>query len=191
MAAPDQQFQDLLARVRNGVAEAARDLFTSCKDFLLRWIPRRIQYHPDRPALRSTESYVQDAFLAAWQALCKGMVFLNREAFVAYLRTTVRHKIAMDARRAHGPHLHWKDRVPLEGLPPDCLISREPSPEEFALVEDWLDQMDRLWPGVRRALEMKMRGWKKEDISDHLRINEKFLGRMILWLRRHGFPLPE
>jgi DNA-directed RNA polymerase specialized sigma24 family protein len=184
--------QDLLARIHNGDRQAAAELFHSAKPYLERIIRRRLERYAIPQALCSGSDCFQAVALAAWVHLAlQGRSFLTFEMFLAWCRAVAEHKIDKAARHLCGPHLNPENRVPLEEVPPDAQLSREPASEQLALVNDMLDQMERTRPGARRALEMKMASWKDEDISDHLRINPKLLGRMFRWLRWHGFPLPE
>jgi RNA polymerase sigma factor (sigma-70 family) len=175
----DPEFEALVARVRQGDPQAAGEFYDSCKDHILRSIRYRLKHYAQRHGLRDPDDYLQSALAAFWEALNDGKEFFTREDFIAWMRKVAQNKINKDARR----NRNQLQRVALEEVQEDKLVSGQPTPEQFASAEDLVTALERAFPGCRWAVQMRLAGYTLEEIGDRLHINLRFLERLFAKLR--------
>jgi DNA-directed RNA polymerase specialized sigma24 family protein len=179
----DPEFAALLARVRQGDPQAAEEFYDSYKDIVLRSLRYRLQEYAQRHGLRDPEDYLQSTLGAFWEALHEDpdflARFLKREQVVAWMLKVAQNKINKDARRPCNRH----QRVALEEVPQDKLVSRQPTAEQLAYAKELLAALEDVFPDYRDAVQMRLAGYTLEQISDHFRKNRRFLERMFAKLR--------
>jgi DNA-directed RNA polymerase specialized sigma24 family protein len=110
--------------------------------------------------------------------LCQAAKNQTREARRRYLTT---QKYDMDRERSLEPFSSNDENRPDEDVIENReLLSRDPSPSQFASVrERWNRILETASQRDRRILQLRLEGHSFDDISDRLKINERTARRAI------------
>jgi RNA polymerase sigma-70 factor (ECF subfamily) len=158
----DATTTDLLARARAGDAHARNQLFSRCRDPLVRWAHGRLPAHArDR---YDTDDLVQITFVRTLERM-DGFVPRHEGAFLHYMRTILLNQIRDEIRRTA--------RRPAREDLDDNLHDGGPSPLESAMGKDVLERYERaltrLQPDQQEAVILKLElGLGYQEIADKL-----------------------
>jgi RNA polymerase sigma-70 factor (ECF subfamily) len=182
MWGPQQEFEALMERVREGSAEAVGEFLDRYGPHILRVIRRKLH-----KALRSKFDSI-DFMQAVWASFFttppQTWTFDRPEALIAYLTTLASNKVVAEYRRRL---LTEKGNVgrefPLDeesGQHARALIAQQPTPSAVLMAEE---EWDRLMQGqpesVQRVLALLRLGHTQEEIAQKLDMNERTVRRVL------------
>jgi RNA polymerase sigma-70 factor (ECF subfamily) len=186
----DVQSADLLARWRQGDQEAAGELFRRYAGRLIALarskLSARLARHLD------PEDVVQSAFRSFFTGARAGRYALERSGDLWRLLVAITlHKLQHQVERqtagkragAHGP--------PGEAPAGRCVLrvqvpARGPTPAEAAALADTLGQVFRgLDPLQRRMLELRLQGYRLDEIAGEVRRSERTVRRLLERVREY------
>lgn len=109
--------------------------------------------------------------------LCQAAKNQTLEVRRRYLTT---QKYDMDRERSLEPFTSDDDRPDEDVIENRALLSRDPSPSQFASIrERWNRLLETASHRDRRILQLRLEGHSYDDISDQLKINEATARRAI------------
>jgi RNA polymerase sigma-70 factor (ECF subfamily) len=178
MSEAQNEFEKLMQRVRDGDAEAGRELFERYGKAIQMVVRHRL----DRRLRSQFDSldFAQDAWASFFDTPAENHTFQTSEELVAFLTRVVRHKL-IDAYRQRF-HTARRDAGPVPDEPLDLSEqpARQPTPSQVAIAEEeWDRLLHNKPPKVRRALEMLRAGHSRQEIAESLGINAKRIQRLI------------
>jgi RNA polymerase sigma-70 factor (ECF subfamily) len=176
----DQNFRDLLRRVREGSEDAALELVEQYGDSIRRAV-RRVLHQKLRSKFDSLD-FVQ----IVWSSVFRSPGFLDRctrpEDLAAYLVTMARNKVGMEVRRRMVSEKYNVNReTSLErGMGP-CqaqLSDSEPGPMDVAIArEKWRLLLEDQPPSIQRAAQLRLEGRTWRQIAEELHLDETTIRR--------------
>jgi RNA polymerase sigma-70 factor (ECF subfamily) len=182
MSEPDNDFRELLARVRNGSEDAAWELVDRYGDRVQRAV-RRVLNRQLRSKFDSLD-FVQ----LVWSSLFRTRNRLDRfekpEDLAAFLITMARNKVGMEVRRRLTTQQYNVNRetsldqriTETRDDPPD----REPAPVETAIAkEQWERIFDQQPDRYRNIVELRLQGKTHQEIAVHLGVSECTVRRFL------------
>jgi RNA polymerase sigma-70 factor (ECF subfamily) len=174
-------FQALLRQVQQGSPAAARELYDTYVNHVLRGVRVRL-WHRMRSKFDS-QDFVQQVWASFFDEPQRLPDFDSPEALVNYLLGMAFNKVAGEGRHlstqkhniqreqridtaatAAGPHPH----------------SRDPTPSAVAVYHEQYDRLvERQPPQVKRVVELRLTGKTFEEIAEELEIDESTARRVI------------
>jgi RNA polymerase sigma factor (sigma-70 family) len=171
----DDDFRELIDRVREGSEDAAWELVDQYGDSIRRAVRRALN---DR--LRSKFDSL-DFVQIVWNSLFRVRDKLDRfdcpEELTAYLVTMARNKVGLEVRRRmmtekHGVK-HERSLEQLQAKGDAGIPSRQPAPVDVAIARE---QWDRLLQGqpqhYRRIIQLRLQGHTYRSIADTVHLDE-------------------
>ncbi len=180
----DVQSADLVARWRDGDEAAAGELFHRYAERLIALARSRLSERLARHV--DPEDVVQSAYRSFFTGARAGRYVLARDGDLWRLLVAITlHKLQHQVER----HTAGK-RNPARACPAgprDNLLGleaevpdREPTPAEAAALADTLEQLFRgLEPVERRMVELRLQGWRLEEIAAQLQRSERTVRRLL------------
>jgi RNA polymerase sigma factor (sigma-70 family) len=178
-------FQELMARVRTGSPEAARELFDRYGEHVRRVVRRKLHQR-----LRSQYDSL-DFQQAVWASFFTGApvqhLFATPEELMAFLARMAYNKVVdafrkglqtarSDLARTKSLEQPGPDALPLAGT----LAAAQPTPSQMAIAnERWEQLLQDKPPQHRRILELLRRGYTHKEIAALAGLHPKVIQRML------------
>ena len=178
----EQEFAQLMQRLREGSEEAAQVLFERYGPHILRVVRRKL-HHKLRPQFDSID-FVQDVWASFFADRSRQATFDRPEALVRFLANMACHKV-IDAFRHN---VQTKKRDVDRDRPLDQVVNtkdprlaaRQPTPSQVAVAKEQWDQLlDRVPEHYRPILTLLREGDTREEIARKLGLNEKTVQRVL------------
>jgi RNA polymerase sigma-70 factor (ECF subfamily) len=180
------RFEGLMQRLREGSAEAARELLDSCADSVLWVIRRRLN-----PRLRSkfdSWDFQQDVWASFFRRAAQAQQFHQPAQLLAFLRAIARHKVASANRRWLDEAKHDVRReVSIQRLAAEQggIFAADPDPEAAACVhEEWARLIAGLPVRARTALDLLRQGYSQREVAARLGVNPRTVRRLVEHLKQ-------
>ena len=181
MAAPTNEFAELMKRAVGGCPEAHALLVHKYSDTIRRVVPWYLSKRLH--SICDSTDFVQDVGESFFSDLGKKNEFPDAEGLFAHLIQIVRHKV----EKAHRAHLDTAKRdlsrcVPLgdRNGPAAALADPALTPLQAALQRDeWLKYLDGLSSGQRHLVLLLREGHCREEIATRMRVDARTVRR---WL---------
>jgi RNA polymerase sigma-70 factor (ECF subfamily) len=173
----------LLAKLcRDGDKEAARNLFDRYVDRLVALARRRMSQ--SLASRVDPEDVVQSVFRTFFVRLQDGKFQLHQQDDPCKLlvqitiHKTLRQVAYQKAAKRNPSAEAGQENTDRQEL--YAVLDREPTPEEAVIFIDQLEHfMKKLRPDERRILEMRVQGYKNEEICQELKIYERKVRRLM------------
>jgi RNA polymerase sigma factor (sigma-70 family) len=180
MAETDQEFQQLIQRMRDGSEEAAKELYVRFGSHIRRIVRRNLN-----KKLRSkydSSDFVQ----AVWATFFADQPSRNLDspaALKAFLGQVARNKVVEVFRQRQTEKYNVNREHSLEGSAA-CQATRvpapQPTPSQVAVAKERWDQMLNQVPAQHQGiLVLARQGNNLQEIADKLGVNEKTVRRVI------------
>jgi RNA polymerase sigma factor (sigma-70 family) len=184
----DNDFDRLMARVRGGCPDAVAEMLDRYGGHV-REIVRQHLHHKLRTQFDSAD-FQQDVWKSFFTGDAREHDFATPQALVRYLAEMACHKVIDTHRRRMQSLAHGTRReLPLAGIDsapvaPE-VAARNPTPSQYAMAnEAWQRLLAEQPPHHRRVLELRRQGHSRAEIARLLRVNEKFVHRVLLSLKK-------
>lgn len=176
------EFQSLLAQVRDGSDDAARQLYEAYGRHVMLVVRRNLAKN-----LRSkfdSLDFAQAVWASFFAEREKIVDLAGPESLINYLAVVARNKVVSEYRRRNGTQQYDVRRE--HGLPqaapdeaPD-VIGRSPTPSQVAVANElWVTMFENLPEREREILRLRWQGWNNEQVAEHFGLNEKTIRRII------------
>jgi RNA polymerase sigma-70 factor (ECF subfamily) len=183
------QSADLMLRWREGDQQAARELFSRYAERLLALARSRLSAKLARHL--DPEDVVQSAYRSFFVGARDGRFVLERSGDLWRLLVAITvHKLQRQVER----HAAGKRAVSLEFSPDDenglfglqaLALAREPTPADAAALADTLEHaLAGLQPEQRRVVELRLQGFRLEEIAAELHRSERTVRRVLEQVKR-------
>jgi len=191
----NQHFQALLRQVQQGSHEAARELYETYVDHVLRGVRVRL-WHRMRSKYDS-QDFVQQVFASFFDGRERLPDFDTPEALVNYLLGMAYNKVTGEGRhlqtQKHDIQREQRIDTATTAAGPHP-ASRDPTPSAVAVYHEQYDRLvDRQPPRVKRIVELRLDGKTFEEIAAELDIDEstarKVIKRLQVQVQSPGPPL--
>lgn len=177
-----QEIEALLARIREGSQDAAKELLDKYGEALIRVIRRRLG-QPLRKQYDSAD-FAQEVWASFFAVPLERYHFASPEDLIAFLTSMARHKLADASRQGYQARKRDLNRAhSLEGSAAAAAAlapSRQPTPSQLVVAEDQWDRLLESQPehcrGILRLLRL---GYTHEEVATQLRLNEKTVRRVV------------
>jgi RNA polymerase sigma factor (sigma-70 family) len=177
---PQHQSTWLLARWREGDQEAARELFYRYSERLIALVRTRLS---DKVASRlDPEDVVQSVYRSFFSNARDNRYVLERSGDLWRLLVAMAmRKLVSQVRHQNAERRSVKREQPQpdgsdEFGPFAEVLGREPSPADASAVLDELEQLMRgLDPVARRILEMRLQGYRTQEIAVEVRRSDRMV----------------
>lgn len=182
LAAGQGEFAPLLARVRDGDEEAARQLIETYGPHILRVVRRRL--HRKLRSKFDSLDFVQAVWASFFARREEIGNFQQPEEIVAFLGAVATNKV-IDETRARLQYRRWsvtREELLEPGTPRHdaALADEQPTPSEVvALKELWDCLLEDQPSHYRRILHMRRIGLPCEEIARRTGLTEKTIHRII------------
>lgn len=174
----NQHFQALLRQVQQGSHEAARELYETYVDHVLRGVRVRL-WHRMRSKFDS-QDFVQQVWASFFDGRERLPDFDTPEALVNYLLGMAYNKVTGEGRhlQTQKHDIQREQRIATAAGPHP--VSRDPTPSAVAVYHEQYDRLvDRQPPRVKRIVELRLDGKTFEEIAAELEIDESTARRVI------------
>ena len=179
--------RELLARVKNGDEEAARELLNRYESkvrlVVRRQLPRLLRSRFD------SIDFLQSVWGSFFHRIQTESNDLNEEEnLIAFLAWAARNKVIDEYRRAatQKQNIHREESIQNRGDRETTLASGD-TPSELAQARETFDRLSRLLPEDRRViLELKAAGYSCGEIGDRLGLSERTVQRVLEELRNRA-----
>lgn len=179
--------RELLARIKNGDEEAARELLSRYESkvrlVVRRQLPRLLRSRFD------SIDFLQSVWGSFFHRIQTESNDLNEEEnLIAFLAWAARNKVIDEYRRAatQKQNIHREESIENRGDRETTLASGD-TPSELAQARETFDRLSRLLPEDRRViLELKAAGYSCGEIGDRLGLSERTVQRILEELRNRA-----
>lgn len=180
----DEASVELVARWRAGDQQAAEELFRRFAERLMALARSRLSARLARHV--DPEDVVQSVYRSFFADARAGRFVLQQRGDLWRLLTAITiHKVLRQAERyAAGKRAVGREQTPADdsslfGLDAE-VVSRAPSPSEAAAAVDELELlMRRLTPMHRQMVEVRLQGYRIEEIAAATRRSERLVRRVL------------
>jgi RNA polymerase sigma factor (sigma-70 family) len=182
MPQSQQEFDDLIARVRRGSPEATRELVERFGPHILRIVRRKL-HRRLRPKFDSDD--FQQAVWASFFAVPRHEFNFDRpEALVSYLTQLALNKVTEEYRHRcqAGKHNVYRECSLDDSVAgrKERLPGRLPTPSQVAVANEQWDQLQRgLTPEQRLVLVLLRQGCTQVEIAREVGVSERTVRRLI------------
>jgi RNA polymerase sigma-70 factor (ECF subfamily) len=184
------EFEQLLAEARSGDQAAMGELYRRYSNAV------RLALHFRMPRLLRLRHDSGDLMQSVWASFLRvpraSLTFDTPEKFVAFLTGIARHKVADLERRYTSLKRDHAREVSLDSATPDedplvaALPGSVPTPSKYMIAQEcWQKIIAGLPPVHVRVLELIRDGHSQVEIAERLKINLKFIQRLVNRLRDH------
>lgn len=190
-SASEKEFGQLMARVREGCPQAARELVERYGSALRRIVRQRL--HPGLRPVYDSLDFFQDVWASFFQA-APLRTFEDPNDLIGYLTEMAFHKVTDTYRERMCTGKRDGGRVESLPLPTEEdraneLPACQPTPSQVAVAnERWEDLLRGLPPQHQRMLELLREGYTHEEIAQNLGIYTKVIQRLLQKLEKKGNP---
>lgn len=188
MSAPEEPFESLMARVRTGCPDAARELFDRYGDHIRRVVRRKL-HQQLRPQYDSID-FTQDVWASFFAAATENYAFDTPEALVGFLSEMAYHKVAKAFRRGFRTRKYGLDRKlslddrAREDGPDRQTADPGPTPSQVAIANEQWARMNRGQSGrFRLMLELLRQGHNLKEVAEQTGLHPKVIQR---WLYKRA-----
>lgn len=179
--------RELLARIKNGDEEAARELLNRYESkvrlVVRRQLPRLLRSRFD------SIDFLQSVWGSFFHRIQTESNDLNEEEnLIAFLAWAARNKVIDEYRRAatQKQNIHREESIESRRDRETTLASGD-TPSELAQAHETFDRLSRLLPEDRRViLELKAAGYSCGEIGDRLGLSERTVQRVLEELRNRA-----
>ncbi len=179
--------RELLARIKNGDEDAARELLSRYESkvrlVVRRQLPRLLRSRFD------SIDFLQSVWGSFFHRIQTGPNDLNEEEnLIAFLAWAARNKVIDEYRRAatQKQNIHREESIEKRGDRDTTLASGD-TPSELAQAHETFDRLSRLLPEDRRViLELKAAGYSCSEIGERLGLSERTVQRVLEELRNRA-----
>ncbi|MGO9299706.1 MAG: RNA polymerase sigma factor [Acidimicrobiales bacterium] len=179
--------RELLARIKNGDEEAARELLNRYESkvrlVVRRQLPRLLRSRFD------SIDFLQSVWGSFFHRIQTESNDLNEEEnLIAFLAWAARNKVIDEYRRAatQKQNIHREESIENRADRETTLASGD-TPSELAQAHETFDRLSRLLPEDRRViLELKAAGYSCGEIGDRLGLSERTVQRVLEELRNRA-----
>jgi RNA polymerase sigma factor (sigma-70 family) len=179
--------RELLARIKNGDEEAARELLSRYESkvrlVVRRQLPRLLRSRFD------SIDFLQSVWGSFFHRIQTESNDLNEEEnLIAFLAWAARNKVIDEYRRAatQKQNIHREESIESRRDRETTLASGD-TPSELAQAHETFDRLSRLLPEDRRViLELKAAGYSCGEIGDRLGLSERTVQRVLEELRNRA-----
>lgn len=179
--------RELLARIKNGDEEAARELLSRYESkvrlVVRRQLPRLLRSRFD------SIDFLQSVWGSFFHRIQTESNDLNEEEnLIAFLAWAARNKVIDEYRRAatQKQNIHREESIESRGNRETTLASGD-TPSELAQAHETFDRLSHLLPEDRRViLELKAAGYSCGEIGDRLGLSERTVQRVLEELRNRA-----
>jgi RNA polymerase sigma factor (sigma-70 family) len=185
MAQGNDDFSNLVRRVREGSEEAAWEMVEQYGDAIRRAVRRAL--HERLRSKFDSLDFVQIVWNSLFQARDKLSGFDRPAELVAYLIAMARNKVGMEVRRRLMTTTRGvQNEESLEQLPgKDEIIGPEPEPVDVAIArEQWNRLLDRQPPRDRQIVCLRLQGYTYQHIAETLQVDKCTVRRVLKKLLR-------
>jgi RNA polymerase sigma factor (sigma-70 family) len=192
MSVPEDEFRQLMARVRAGNEEAARELFDRYSGHISRVVRRRL--HRRLRTQYDTLDFLQAVWASFFAAPFEDYKFEQPKDLVGFLARMAYNKVVDATRRRFGTVKHSiNGEVRFEegrGASAEHVPVRQPTPSQLVMAEERWEQLVRgLTPPFRRVLELLRKGYTHKKIAHEVGLHPKMIQRFLRQLaERWGVP---
>jgi RNA polymerase sigma factor (sigma-70 family) len=183
---PDNNFRDLVRRVREGSEDAAWDLVNQYGEAIRRAV-RRVLNDRLRSKFDSLD-FVQLVWNSFFRVRDKAERFDRPEELAAYLVAMARNKVRMEVRRRlmtkkyNVQHEQSLDQLQADGCP--NMPDRQSGPVDVAIArEQWDRLLDDQPAHYRQIIHLRLQGHTCQSIADTIHVDEctvrRFLKRLL------------
>lgn len=179
---PQEEFRELMARVRAGSAEAMQTLFQRYARHLLRAIRRKL-HQPLRSRFDSHD-FIQDVWASFYTGDLQRLHFDTPEALGAFLGELARNKV-IGAYRGHVQALkrqQTRERSldDARAIDPSSLPGPQATPSQTVMAEEQWDRLiEQQPPRYRAMLHLLRLGHTHREIADRLNTTTKTVQRLL------------
>lgn len=179
--------RELLARIKNGDEEAARELLSRYESkvrlVVRRQLPRLLRSRFD------SIDFLQSVWGSFFHRIQTAPNDLNEEeSLIAFLAWAARNKVIDEYRRAASQkqNIHREESIETRGGRETTLASGD-TPSELAQAHETFDRLSRLLPEDRRViLELKAAGYSCNEIGARLGLSERKVQRVLEELKNRA-----
>jgi RNA polymerase sigma factor (sigma-70 family) len=172
--------RELLARIKNGDEDAARELLcryeSKVRLVVRRQLPRLLRSRFD------SIDFLQSVWGSFFHRIQTGPNDLNEEEnLIAFLAWAARNKVIDEYRRAatQKQNIHREESIENRGDRDTTLASGD-TPSELAQAHETFDRLSRLLPEDRRViLDLKAAGYSCSEIGRKLGLSERTVQRVL------------
>jgi RNA polymerase sigma factor (sigma-70 family) len=181
------ELRNLLARIRAGDEEAARELLcryeAKVRLVVRRQLPRVLRSRFD------SQDFVQSMWGSFFRRMRTSPLDLeDTRSLIAILVQAAKHKVIDEFRRASAPKRDMRREESIwEGAHRRDLVDDSDAPIELAQASEALGRLRELLPEDRRTvLDLKAAGLSTNEIAERLGLSERTVRRLIQDLRRRA-----
>jgi RNA polymerase sigma factor (sigma-70 family) len=178
MSSTENEFERLMARIRTGDEEAARELFDRYGQAIQMAVRRRLNRRM-RSEFDSLD-FAQDAWASFFHIPPERCTFHTPRELMAFLTRLVQNKLIDAYRQRYQTAAHNQRKV--RRLRPNThdLPGRQPTPSQLVIADEtWNRLLQNKPPKVRLALEMLREGRSRQEIAESLGLHPKMIQRFL------------
>jgi RNA polymerase sigma-70 factor (ECF subfamily) len=180
-----QHFRRLLSEAEGGSEEAARELYETYVQHVLRCVRHRM-WRKLRTRFDS-QDFVQQVWASFFDDMDRLPDFQTPEDLTNYLMAMARNKVMMAGRQGQSlkRDVERETRVDEESeMVGPHPAGRDPTPSAVAVYREEYDRLiDQQPPDVREIAELRMEGSTFEEIAEELELDESWARRLMRRLR--------
>jgi RNA polymerase sigma-70 factor (ECF subfamily) len=184
MTAPDSEFERLMARVRGGCAEAARELFNQYSEQIRLVVRRRLNDRLRRHY--DSLDFLQEVWASFFAVPPERFTFASPVELVRFLSRVAYNKVVETVRRRATRKWNLtRERCVTDFRPPLRLEQlkadeRQPTPSQVAIANEKWERLLRGQPAhCRRILELLRQGHGQTEIARELCLPLKAIQRLL------------
>ena len=192
MSPPEDDFRQLMARVRAGSEEAARELFDRYSGHISRVVRRRL--HRRLRTEYDSLDFLQAVWASFFAVSLDEYTFERPEDLIGFLARMAYNKVVDVTRRRFGTVKHnINSELPFEeasSVSAKQVAVRQPTPSQEVMAEErWEQLLEGLTPPLRRVLELLRQGYTHKKIAQEVGLHPKMIQRFLRQLaERWGVP---
>ena len=173
------EFSALMSQVREGSEAASRTLVTRYGTHVLRVVRRKLN-----PALRpkfDSQDFVQAVWASFFAFRPDCCTFDEPKQLAAFLAELAQNKVVDAVRqRLNSKKYNVNREHSLRGGPARHRASDEPTAEEIAIAREEWERFFRHEPAhYRQMIELLLAGHGREEVAQHLGLNERTVRRVV------------
>jgi RNA polymerase sigma-70 factor (ECF subfamily) len=182
MSLPEDDFRQLMTRVRAGSEEAARELFDRYSGHISRVVRRRL--HRRLRTQYDSLDFLQAVWASFFALPLDQYTFAHPKDLVRFLARMAYNKVVDVTRRRFGTFKYNINcELPIaeaSGRPADQVAVHQPTPSQEVMAEErWEQLLEGLTPPFRRVLELLREGYTHKMIAQELGFHPKMIQRFL------------
>ena len=184
MSSPEEEFRLLMARVRAGCPDAAREVYKRYGGHIRRVVRRRM--HDGLRPQHDSIDFMQDVWVSFFTTPWEKYTFDTPEELVSFLSEVAYLKVAQAFRRRFQTKKHnVQIQEPLEGQvgddkPASDPPARGPSPSQVAIANEYWERLIQGQPEpFRLMLELLRLGHTYKEVAERTGLHPKMIQRVL------------